>query len=105
MRQALSKTSSFDAFDFELNKRLTDVIAEKHTENRSHGSFSSMVSTGCFILCSIADSSRVMYAWDFRLITSATDRKAWPTLWRPVEFVGAIGKNIRHSGHACCMEI
>jgi hypothetical protein len=33
--------------DFELRYKLTEVMAEKQTEKRSHGSFAIIVSTGC----------------------------------------------------------
>ncbi len=84
-RHALSNTSSFTLVDLELNKRLTDVMAEKHTENKSHGSFSIMVSTGWLILCSTTDSIRETYACDLRFKTSATCLNADPTFTSPDE--------------------
>jgi len=47
IRQARSKTSSLAVVDFELRYKLTEVMAEKQTEKRSHGSFAIIVSTGC----------------------------------------------------------
>jgi hypothetical protein len=45
-KHALSKYTSFVAVDFALRYRLTEVMAEKQTENSNHGSFAMTASTG-----------------------------------------------------------
>jgi hypothetical protein len=45
-KHPLSNIRSFAVVDFELSKRPTEVIAEKHMEKRSHGSFAMTASTG-----------------------------------------------------------